>query len=257
MPDESKLGYQSVAVYKLASAPPAYSGTVAGTPAFFKSKVKSDQYIPVLPPVLVKKGEWVVALGVAHTLTGTTYTSSYGAAKFKSSILGMPITLQRCGTQEDFVGLSGKCKLWSEVAGSNGRVRIFVARQGSARVYDKGTGSGTVPSLAVSDEHPPSIGQTGQLVLKSGTASNLAGVLLLGSGRAKTPVAPFGTLLVNLPLAGAFLVPGPVSTAGKTIPLSIPKVSSLIGAKLNWQVLMVRSGTKFAMTNGLEWILGL
>ncbi len=255
-PDESKLGYQSVAIYKLKAAPPAYSSTVAGTPAFFKSKVPSDQYIPVLPPVVVRKNEWIVVLGVCHTLTGKTYTSSYGASKFKSSVLGFPMTLQRCGTQEDFVGLSGKCKLWSEVNGNNGRVRIFVARQGSARVYGKATGSGTTPSLGVSDERPPSIGKLGEMLLKSGTSSNLGGVLLMSSGRAKIAAPPFGTLLLALPLVGTFIVPGPVSTAGKAIPLAIPSSSTLIGAKVNWQVVMLRSTSNFATTNGLEWILG-
>lgn len=256
VPDESKLGMQSVAIYKMASAPPAYSGTVAGTPVFFKSKVASSQYIPVIPPIVVQKGEIVVALGVCHTATGTTYTSSYGAAKFASSVMGLPITLQRCGTQEDFVGLGGKCKIWSEVAGSNGRVRIFVARHGSAMMYGAASGKGNLPALEPADENPPSVGKVAEMLLKSGTATNLAGVLLMGSGRVNIPIAPFGTLLAGLPFGGTLVVPGPVPTAGKPIQLPIPNNSALIGIKVNWQALMIRAANSFAMTNGLEWVVG-
>jgi len=256
VPDESKLGLQSVAIYKLASAPPAYSATIPGTPVFFKKNVPSSQYIPVIPPIVVKKGEIIAALGVCHGASATTYTSSYGAAKYASSIMGMPITLQRCGTQEDFVTLNGKCLLWSEVTGNNGRVRLFVARHASAMMYGKATGTGTLPSLEPADENPPSVGKTAEMLLKSGTATNLASVLILGSGRVSIPVAPFGTLLAGLPLGGTLVVPGPISTSGKPIQLPIPNNSALIGVKVNWQALMIRSAASFAMSNGLEWVVG-
>jgi hypothetical protein len=182
VPDESANGLQAVALYKLNAAPPAYSSTINATPVFYKDGVSSDQYIPVLPPIQVKKDEVFVALGVTYAQNSNRYTSSYGAAQFSSSILGNAITLQRCGTQDDFVGLQGAVTLWSEVSGSNGRVRVFALSQGEARIFGIGSGTGTPPQMLVSDEKPPMIGSSGEFFVQA-NASNLAGVLLLSTGK--------------------------------------------------------------------------
>jgi hypothetical protein len=218
--------------------------------------VSSDQYIPVLPPIQVKKDEVFVALGVTYAQNSNRYTSSYGAAQFSSSILGNAITLQRCGTQDDFVGLQGAVTLWSEVSGSNGRVRVFALSQGEARIFGIGSGTGTPPQMLVSDEKPPMIGSSGEFFVQA-NASNLAGVLLLSTGKLNVPVPPFGNLLLSLPLIGTFPL-GPISTSTPlSVSVPIPKDNNLVGVPLTGQAFMVNTATSFAMSDGLQWRIGL
>ena len=105
VPDEKKAGKQMAAIYRLTKAPPTTTST---TPVFFKAGVPSNQLIQVIPPAVFKKGEWFVVLGSAGSST-TTSNNSYAAnGDFKSSVLGMPITLVRAGMQQNLEAVAGK-----------------------------------------------------------------------------------------------------------------------------------------------------
>ena len=139
VPDEQKAGKQMAAIYRLAKAPPTrIIPKTADTPVFYKAGVPSNQLIPVIPPAIFKKGEWFVVLGAAGS-AATTSNSSYGpGSDFKSSVLGMPITLVRAGTQVNLEAKAGKGPIWGDPGFEVSRVRVFVAGHGRATTYRPG-----------------------------------------------------------------------------------------------------------------------
>ncbi len=239
VPDEKKVGYQNVALYRFSSAPPAYPKSTPGVPIFYREKVPSSKVIQITPPVIFKKGEWVVVLGACSTTSTSMLYNSYGPNRgFSSNALGKPVTLYRCGMQANLVATKGKFNLWSEKNFNVCRVRLFLAGQAPP-----------VPLLTTKAK--PVLGTTAQLQLTPKNPGPQAGLVLLGRGRAAIPT-PFGTLLVPPPYLLGFVTP----PAGGTVNLPIPKDNALLCAgPLNFQGFMVFT-QGVTMTNGTEWFLG-
>jgi hypothetical protein len=258
VPDEAKIAgaKQVVALYRLPNQPPQFANTVPGTPIFYSDTANPGVRIPVVPPAIYQKDEWLVVLGGMGTAT-TTLNNSYGpSGAYASHVLGMPISLERAGMQSNLAAVKGIGGLYAITSGITTRVRVWVAGHSAAIQYGQGTGSGSnpAPELAYSDPFPPSIGKKGEMIFLPGTANNTNGILGIGFLRSNI-VLPFGTLLayptpVYLPVAA-----GPVPLSGIPIGFQIPNTASLVGAKVTFQgAVGVQGG--LTLTNGMEWVLG-
>lgn len=258
VPDEKNHGKQMAALYRLTAAPPTTIPTANDTPIFFKAQVPSNQLIPVVPPVIYKKGEWVVVLGSCGAASPQASNNSYAASgDFKSSVLGLPITLVRAGMQLNLEAVSGKGPIWGNPGGPVNRVRVFVVGHGKSELYGTGTGLGSIPagSLVRSDPFPPSLGKMAEMIILPGTTTNTGGLYTIGIVRSNINL-PFGTVL-NSPFLIILPVPGGnIPSAGTAINFNLPNTSSLSGQRLTFQGAVGVTGG-FTLTNGMEWILGL
>ncbi|MHC4922225.1 MAG: hypothetical protein ACYTKC_21880 [Planctomycetota bacterium] len=274
VPDETKKGKQMVAFYKLTAAPAAYPASTPATPVFFKTGVASGQVIAISPSLKFKKGDWFGVLGACGAIspslkfkkgdwfgvlgacgpnTGTVF-NSYGAGMFKSSVLGMPVTLARFIMQKNIAAVSGVGGVSAAGTGSIARVRVYVKGHGASVNYGQGSVTATPGELAGSDPNPPSIGTTAALVVKPGSATNSGGLLGLGTKRIII-VTPAGTFL-NIPHWAVLPIPGPIPTTGSKINIAIPKDNTLLGVVVTFQAAIIK-GSIFTLTNGVEWTGGL
>ncbi|MDP6928204.1 MAG: hypothetical protein QF412_00755 [Planctomycetota bacterium] len=252
VPDETSQGNQYVGIYKLTAAPPPYSQTIPATPAFYSSGVKSDKIIAVMPPVVVKKDEWIAVLGSCGMTGAGNQANSYGTAAFAGRILGMPIVMNRCGMQQTLDPTKGVGPMWSENAGPISRTLLWVAGQGSTAHY--GTGSGApAPSLMRLDPNPPSIGFTAGLTAKAGTATNKGGAWVIGLQRASVKIPGIGTIL-TMPIAVTIPVTA-IPALGTSLTLKVPNNKQFINAKIPMQ-LAVLEGYGLGLSNGAEWTIG-
>ena len=258
VPDERKHGKQMAALYRLTAAPPTTIPTAADTPVFFKANVPSNQLIPVVPPVLYKKNEWFVVLGSCGAASPAASNNSYAVGgDFKSTVLGLPITLVRAGMQLNIAAVSGKGPVWGNPGGPVNRVRVFVAGHGKSETYGQGSGLGSVPpgELRRSDPFPPSLGKKAEMILMPGATTNTGGVFTIGILRSNVKL-PFGTVL-NSPFLVLLPVPGGnIPSTGAPINFTLPTTASLAGQKVTFQGAVGVTGG-FTLTNGMEWILGL
>lgn len=250
VPDETKAGVQTVALYHLTAAPPAYNQTVSESPDFFADKVPSNQRIPVTSGGIFKKDEWIAVLGVCGS---SANLNSYAAAgSFQSTCLGSPITISRCGIQTNLSTSKGVFGMWSEVNGSPCRVRMWVAGQGSHEKYGKGSGTTPVSELLPSDPFPPSIGKKAELIVKPGNASNTGAILAIGTTRANLLIG--NLTFLTLPILTTQTLSGPVPAAGTPVSFNIPNNASLSGLKVNFQA-AVGYSNGVSLTDGMEWIV--
>lgn len=88
VPDETMHGIQNVEVLRL-SGPP--NGTTPALASLFYS-VNQPSANVIACSVIVNQGEWIGVLGACGT---TPLHNSYGASGFVSSVLGLPVTLNR------------------------------------------------------------------------------------------------------------------------------------------------------------------
>ncbi|HHI69118.1 MAG TPA: hypothetical protein ENJ97_07345 [Planctomycetes bacterium] len=239
VPDEKNQGFQHVALYKFNAEPPAFPKTVPGVPVFYKEKVPSNRIIPILPPVVFNKGDWVAVIGACSGTSTSRLYNSYGpTGGFASKVLGQPVTLYRCGMQANLVSTKGKFNIWSEKKYNVCRIRLFLGGQ-----------QGSIPALTTTAK--PVLGTTAGLQLTAGNMGATAGLVFLGRGRAAISTV-FGKLLVPPPYYLSF-VTGP---AGGRIALPIPNNNVLLCAgPLNFQGFFVFS-QGVTMTAGVEWFLG-
>ena len=229
VPDESNKGKQYVAVYKMTSAPPAYSTSRAEKAVFYKGDVASGTPIAITPPLVFQQGDWVGVLGICATsATSTQLSSSYGPGPVNSRLAGTPVTLTRFITQNLLAPTSGNVAV-SSSTGSVGRVITWIANQGATEHY----GTSTV-GLFRSDPNPPSIGFTCELDIFPHTATNQGGLWMIGFQRASIPTA-FGNLLVA-PIAAIGTIPGVLPMGGTALKIPIPKDTGLLGARVPMQV---------------------
>jgi hypothetical protein len=138
VPDESLQGVQCVEIDRLATAPPAYPATIAPTQLFYANNQPSANILPT--NILVNAGDFIGVLGACGT---ATMNNSYGATgAFNSTILGQPVVLTRFLTQFNLSTTGGNQLCSSEVAGSFGRVEVYVspAGPGVATATPYGTG---------------------------------------------------------------------------------------------------------------------
>jgi hypothetical protein len=248
VPDETNVGIQNVALYRTSADPTTLPSI---TPIFIQTGVPSSQRIVLPTPQMYQVGDWFSVLGACGTATGNM-ENSYGAATpYPSRVLGMPIQLSRLMLQAHIVPSQGIGQVYTNTA-SFARVRVYVVGQGEALSYGTGGGANP-PSLLVSDPNPPSIGFTGAMLAKPGSANNSGGVLALGTAMSNVPT-PFGPLL-NLPQVVHLPIPGPIPSAGTLISLSIPKDPTLLGLNLYFQHAEVQ-GTTLSLGNGIAWGVG-
>ncbi|MCA8957894.1 MAG: hypothetical protein KDC87_17595, partial [Planctomycetes bacterium] len=244
VPDESNYGKQIIAIYKLTSSPPAYSSTMPVTPAAYIDELPSATRWQLPTPITYNTGDWVAVLGACGTTSGSV-NNSYGAAQPASEVAGMPITLFRCGIQSNIATTKGVGAMWSENAGSIGRVRLTFA--GGPQSLAHCTPSNGTATLALSDDKPAIAGKSLGLTILSGGAANTAVALAIGINQVNLPVPGFGTLCVNpIPLI-VFGLPA----AGTTGTEYLFPLSTSASGIVNLQAGLL-GGTGLPLTNGLE-----
>lgn len=254
VPDETNHGLQNVAVYRMASAPPAFSASASGGLEFFSAGQPSGTPIPCV--VSFDAGEFVGVLGACGD--ATTMRSSYAtpAGPYASSVLGVATTLTRFLTQTNIVNTGGNGAYSTEVAGA--LARVFMGVTSCVGIpYGTGTASGAGPAAPIMKcTTLPFVGQTATLVVDQ-RDSNALGFVAAGFGRANVPT-PFGTVLVNNP---TFTVPlnggAPMGPGTYTYTLAVPNNPALAGVgPINWQnVNLIPATGAFSMSNANEWIL--
>jgi hypothetical protein len=251
VPDEMKHGLQNVEVFKMTAAPPAFPATVTGGQVFYRAGVPSDQIIPCALPF--QAGEWFGVLGGCGDQS--TMHSSYGTADPPSNVLGNPITLTRLLTQTNIVTTGGINTPYSGSPGGQiSRVEVYVAGQSTAIGYGAGAAVGSVPAPTLATTALPILGKTATLSLTQGHATNQAGIVVLGRGRVSIPMLQ-GNLLVNPAFLLLFPMP-PLSVGATPLNFTLPNNSALVGATVDFQGFVIVL-PDVAMTNGMEWWLGL
>ncbi|MCA8957096.1 MAG: hypothetical protein KDC87_13550 [Planctomycetes bacterium] len=244
VPDESNYGKQIIAIYKLTSAPPAYSATIAVTPAAYIDEIPSSTCWKLPTPVIYNKGDWVAVLGACGTTSGTVH-NSYGSAAVASEVAGLAITLNRCGIQSNIATTKGVGAMWSENAGSIGRVRLTFAGGPSSCAHC--TPSNGTAVLSLCDDKPAISGKSLGITIASGGATNTGVALAIGINRANIAVPGFGTLCTNpIPLI-VFGLPA-ATAAGTNYAFPIPAAATGL---VNLQAGLL-GGTGLPLTNGLE-----
>ncbi len=252
VPDESEQGTQTVALYRLAQKPPRYFASVLAAPIYFATG-KSREILKPTRPLRFAKGEWLVVLGSCGG--SSTQVSSYGANLSQSSVLGHRVTLERVFLQKNLPASKGIGQLSSNGSNPLARVRVFVEGGARADAYGQGSGYLPLPTLAPIDTAPPRLGQRAGLRVTALRPREPFGVLLIASGRDQV-ATPLGKILVKAPLLDLQLLPTTIPQKGMTLSLALPKAPALAGMRVNLQLLAVRD-PDYALSNGLEWRLGL
>lgn len=135
VPDESAHGLQNVELLRLSAVPPEYPMTTTGTRLFFSTGTPSSQILPLSVPVAA--GEFIGVLGGCGN--ASTMRSSYGAnGPFTSSVLGVPVTLTRFGTQANIAATGGNSPVWQEPPAQMTRVEMYVVEGAQQRRYGNG-----------------------------------------------------------------------------------------------------------------------
>ncbi len=252
VPDDTGHGTQNVEVFKMASAPPAWSANASGGQVFYKTGVPSNQVIPC--NLSFAKGDFVGILGACGT---STMHNSYGNSQVASTLLGNPVTLTRFLTQSSIVTSGGNQPYSQEATGPIGRVYVWIGG-GAAVTYGMGSPVSGQQAPDFLTTQPPTIGTTAELDLVNFDANALIGSVMVGFGRANIPT-PFGTLLVSSPF-GSFPAPvaGPLMVGSNKIPLPIPNDPNLItGNPLNFQAVTFNPiAPGIATSPGVEWVIG-
>ncbi len=235
----TKQTNQTVTCYVLAKAPSSgYSPKAADIR--FHGTGKANAVLKATKAIVVLKGQWVAILGSTHgSAANSLFRNSFGAGRFKTTVLGKPITLNGLWTNSSTRTTKGFSKLY-QTSGDLGRVFVHVA------------GNTMVPAMTTIGL--PKLGSTPRLSIQGKIPGAQGGVLLLSGGRLPAPVkTAFGNLLNKLPFYLTVLIP---SGTGQ-IPVPIPAQSSLTGIVLNYQTLIFDLKTStYGMTNGTEWFLG-
>ena len=250
VPDETSNGTQNVLIYRMASAPPAYSATATGGLEFAAQGVPSN--VPTPCVVSFDAGEYVGVLGACGT---ATMYNSYAtpAGPFASSVLGVPTTLTRFGTQFNINTAASPNTLpyWQEAAGQISRVVLGVTSCAGIP-YGDGTPSGVGPAAPrMRCTALPFIGQTTVLSVEQGDNS-VIGFMVVGLGRANVP-SPYGTILIGNILANSIITPGVVGPGTYTYSWNVPNNAALVGVDVNFQYAQVLLPSNLvALSNAVE-----
>lgn len=254
VPDETAIGTQAVALYRLAAAPPVFSASATGGLEFFAANVPSNQSIPCA--VSFDAGEFVGVLGGAGNTT--TMRSSYAnvTGPQPSTVLGQPTTLTRFIMQFNIAGNGGNAAYSQEVAGALSRVFLGISSAVGLQ-YGAGTPSPYAAAPTLTTTGLPILGQNAVMTYNTADTSVL-GLVAAGFGRLNLPT-PLGTLLVNgIVFTDVISGGAPLASGSHTYTFAIPNNPALQGFSLNWQgaSLVIPTG-EFALSNGTEWWLGL
>ena len=253
VPDETGHGRQNVAIYRLAGAPPAYSGSASGGLEFLSTLAPSGTSIPCV--VSFDTGEFVGLLGACgdSSIMNNSYASATGPQP--STILGQSTTITRFLTQTNLVNSSGTGAYSSELGGA--LARVFATITPCVGIpYGDGTPSSQAQAPRLTTTELPFVGQTAKLTLEN-FDNNVLGVIAVGTGRVNVPT-PLGTLLINNLAGSATLNGGAVMSPGSyDFQFSVPQNPALVGfGPVNWQAACLVTGTgEIALSNGNEWWL--
>ncbi len=250
VPDETNNGTQNVLIYRMASAPPAYPATAMGGLEFSAIGVPSTTPTPCV--LSFDAGEYVGVIAACGT---TTMLTSYAtpAGPFSSSVLGVPTTLTRFGTQFNIATSPSPNTLpyWEEPAGAIGRVVLGVTSCAGVP-YGAGTPSGAGPDAPkMRCTALPFLGQTTVLSVEQGDAS-VIGFMVTGLGRANVP-SPYGTILIGNILANQIITPGVAGPGTYSYSWNVPNNPALIGIDVNFQYAQILvPSVAVALSNAVE-----
>ncbi|MBL8756263.1 MAG: PKD domain-containing protein [Planctomycetes bacterium] len=246
---------QNVGIYRLTAAPPVYSATATG--GLELAALTQPAGVPIPCAVSFDAGEWVGVLGACGT---TTMRNSYGTptGSYASSVLGVPTTLTRFGTQFNINTTGANHPYWQEPTGAISRVILGVSACTSVP-YGTGTPSGLGPvAPTLRNGTLPFIGTNATMIVNNQDVAAI-GVMAVGTGRANLPVPGIGTILLGT-LDATFVMPTlPLAIGDNAFTFAIPNNPALNGAgPLNWQNANINlPNGEFALSNALEWYLGL
>ncbi|MEO6597327.1 MAG: hypothetical protein ABIP94_21495 [Planctomycetota bacterium] len=135
VPNEAVQPFQVVEFIDLGLvAPPAFPGTVLGTQLFYSNNTAGGSTIATAIPIVAGNYYGVLGACLNAVGSGTSYNSYAGVTgAFASTILGIPTTLTRFGTQFG-IGAGGNQPCWSEVGGTFCRVDVTVIPTGGGVV---------------------------------------------------------------------------------------------------------------------------
>jgi hypothetical protein len=150
VPNESLQPFQAIEFVDLGTTPPpAYPTTVVGTQLHYSNNTAGGSLVPVA--ILLVPGNYYGVLGACTNAVGsTTSYNSYAnaAGTFSSTILGIPTTLTRFGTQFG-IGAGGNNPSWSEAGGTISRVDLYItAGAGGTVAMNTTLGAGCIASYA-------------------------------------------------------------------------------------------------------------
>jgi len=137
VPTDRSTDDQSIEVVRFtAGTPPAYAATTNSFVSLFRaSDVAGTAILPC--NITINSGDIIGVFGSR----GSNSTNSYGNPNYSTTINGLPVTLQRCGMQDDLEA-NPLHDIWSEASNSIGRVEMY---------YDatSGCSSARVPANAL------------------------------------------------------------------------------------------------------------
>ncbi|HEX6810309.1 MAG TPA: PKD domain-containing protein [Planctomycetota bacterium] len=254
VPDPSTNVTQSVAIFRMAAPPPLFPGTASGGLEFFALNQPIASSIPCV--VSCDAGDYVgVVGGCGTTLMLSSLAPATGA--FSSSVLGLPTTLLRFGSQVNISVSGADHPYGQEPFGPISRVILEVTAcvaipYGAASPSGLGPPAPKMKAIAL-----PFVGQTVVHTVEQHDAFVLQ-MMLGGFGRQSLTLPPFGTILIGsldlFALMNGGSIVGPGSTAWS---FPVPNLPSLVGATVNFQNLNLelQSGA-WSMSNGIEWVIG-
>jgi PKD repeat protein len=245
---------QSVAIFRMATAPPDLPATASGGLEFFAPNQPIASTIPCA--VSYDVGEYV---GVVGSCGPGLITSSLApaAGPYSSSVLGVPTTLTRFRSLSNISTQGADHPYGQEPAAPISRVILEVTAC-AAIPYGTGSPSGLGPAAPkMRAVALPFLGQTVVHTVEQHDAlvfQFMAG----GFGRASFTLPPFGTILIGSLDLLAIMNGGTPAGPGTT-PWSfpVPNLPSLVGATMNFQnVNLVLQSGAWSMSNGIEWVIG-
>jgi len=231
--------HQSVWLIAFKSKPSGATTITANETLFFSTNNPVTSKITPPKPIIVQKDTWIGVLGACHMLNNTTMRNSYGAGSYKTTVVGMPIELNRLYYQSALVGSNGTGTVYPST-GSLARVEVYVV------------GNTIVPTLLA--EGQPYFGNSTKLTMAANIPGAQAGVLFMSLAKLATPVTtPFGDLLLAPPFPLVLSVPNGNGSA--TIP--IPNDKAFADVNLFWQgAVFDLTNATYGMTNGNHWLIG-
>jgi hypothetical protein len=246
---------QNVGIFRLTAAPPVYSATGTGGLEF--EALNQPANVPIPVALSFDAGQWVGVLGACGT---TTMRNSYGTpvGPFASSVLGVPTTLTRFGTQFNINTTGANHPYWQEPTGAISRVILGVSACTSVP-YGTGTPSGLGPvAPTLRNGTLPFIGTNATIIVNNQDAVAV-GVMAVGTGRANLPIPGIGTILLGTLDATVVMPSIPMVIGDNPFTFAIPNNPALNGAgPINWQNANINlPNGEFALSNALEWFLGL
>jgi PKD repeat protein len=259
VPDERGALLQNAAIYRLAAVPPDFPLTASGGLELFVSGVPSSSVVPVA--LSFEAGERIGVLGACGNASIQHSSYGVGGTPFSSALFGARVELRRFLAQDSLV-LSGGALAYSQEPGRELARIVLETTSATAWSYGLGTASGSGSAApALRTAALPVLGRRAALEVDFAEGV-LASQLWLGIGRANVAL-PFGSLLVDTSLAFAALSMNGASSAGphrQHLQIDVPADPGLQGfGPLNWQSLAIVGAPlgSVALSNGLEWFLGL